>query len=342
MKILLTVDPEIPVPPVLYGGIERIADMLIHGFMGHGHEVSLCANPASEVNCRLYPWPGKASQRKADTVRNLLMLTTLCAKKRFDIVHSFSRLAYMSFIMPLRIPKIMSYQREPTLQQIKKAVRLSHKRSLIFTGCSDYISRQISPVAEAYTIYNCAPFEKYTLSEHIFPEAPLVFLGRIEEIKGTHLAIEIAHKTQRKLIIAGNIPADKEQYFDQKIKPFLNDQIQYAGPLNDDQKNRVLGNAHAMLMPIEWNEPFGIVMVEAMACGTPVIGLSRGSVPEVITNGITGYACTSVDEMIAAVNNCSGLNRRIVREHASTKFSNTVIVKEYLALYQKLITRDRK
>jgi glycosyltransferase involved in cell wall biosynthesis len=342
MKILLTVDPEIPVPPVLYGGIERIADMLIQGFMEHGHEVSLCANPASEVNCRLYPWPGKASQRKADTVRNLLMLTTLCAKKRFDIVHSFSRLAYMSFIMPLGIPKIMSYQREPTLQQIKKAVWLSKKGSLIFTGCSDYISKQISPVAEAYTIYNCAPFEKYTLSEQIQPESPLIFLGRIEEIKGTHLAIEVAHKTQRKLVIAGNIPADKEQYFDKKIKPFLNDQIQYIGPVNDDEKNRILGNAIAMLMPIEWNEPFGIVMVEAMACGTPVIGLSRGSVPEVITNGITGYACSSIDEMIAAVNNCYHLNRRMVREHAFTKFSNTVIVRKYLDLYQKLIATVRK
>ena len=154
MKILLTVDPEIPVPPVTYGGIERIVEMLINVYVKEGHDVTLCAHPDSKVPCKLVGWKGLRSQHKPDIIKNAFTLTALVHRQRFDVIHSFSRLAYMTALFPNRIPKIMSYQREPSLTQIKKAVKIAKKNTLVFTGCSNYISNQIAKVAEAYTIYN--------------------------------------------------------------------------------------------------------------------------------------------------------------------------------------------
>ena len=244
---------------------------------------------------------------------------------------------YLLPLMPLCVPKIMSYQREPTLNQISKAVKLSKNGSIAFTGCSDYISNQIATVGDAYTVYNGVPIDQFTFNENVSEDAPLVFLGRIEEIKGTHIAIEVANRTNKKLIIAGNIPNDHQSYFDLKVKPYLTERIQYIGPVNDQQKNILLQNASAFLMPILWNEPFGIVMAEAMACGTPVIGFKRGSVPEVVLNNKTGYVCDSVDEMCNAVIKISNISRNDVRNAAVLRFSGEVISNNYIDLYKKRI-----
>jgi glycosyltransferase involved in cell wall biosynthesis len=341
MKILLTVDPEIPVPPVGYGGIERIVDMLIHQYVLKGMDVTLCANAASKVPCRLVTWKGNKSRGLANIIKNTLQLTNLVYKGNFDVVHSFSRLAYMTAILPLSVPKIMSYQREPTLSQAKKAVLLAKKNSLIFTGCSDYISNQLASVAEAYTIYNGAPLHLYKLNSEVKADAPLVFLGRIEPIKGTAIAIEVAKKTNRNLVIAGNIPSEHQSYFDEKVKPFLNDKITYIGTVNDEQKNKLLGSAFAFLMPIQWNEPFGIVMAEAMACGTPILGYGRGSVPEVVTHGLNGFISNSVEEMIEQVAFCNTLNRSTIRKIAEERFSDNKISGDYLALYNQMRNKEK-
>ncbi|MDB5205609.1 MAG: glycosyltransferase family 4 protein, partial [Flavisolibacter sp.] len=279
MKILLTADPEIPVPPKLYGGIERIIDDLVNGYVTRGHDVTLLAHAESKVPCRLISWKGTQSTGFRNTLLHTGQLFSQVLKDKYDVVHSFSRLGYLTPLLPLNVPKIMSYQREPTVSQIKKAVQLAKKGTLAFTGCSNYISNQIKPYAEAFTVYNCVPIDRYNFSETVADDAPLTFLGRIEPIKGTHLAVEIANRSNRRLIIAGNIPEEGRLYFEEKIKPFLNDRIQYVGPVNDQQKNEILGQSAAFLMPIQWNEPFGIVMAEAMACGTPVLGFPFGSVP---------------------------------------------------------------
>jgi glycosyltransferase involved in cell wall biosynthesis len=342
MNILLTVDPELPVPPGLYGGIERIVDGLINVYIGAGHSVTLCANKDSKVPCTLLPWPGYKSQQLSDTIRNALALTKLVYKERFDVLHSFSRLAYMTALFPTRIPKIMSYQREPSIRQITKAVRLAKKNSLVFTGCSGYIADQIKIVAEAYTIYNFAPIHKYTAVPAVQGDAPLVFLGRLEEIKGPHVAVEVAQRTGRRLIMAGNVPAEARTYYDEKIGPHLNDRITYIGPVDDKQKNDLLGGALAMLMPIQWNEPFGIVMAEAMACGTPVLGFPLGSVPEVIENGVNGFVCRDAAEMAAKVQDVASIDRVKVRSVAEERFTDERIATDYLNLYQNLITRSGK
>lgn len=341
MKILLTADPEIPVPPTLYGGIERIIDVLVQDYVSRGHDVTLLAHPDSKVPCRLLPWPGRQSNGLRNTILNTSKLFGHVLRERYDVVHSFSRLAYLTPLLPLPVPKIMSYQREPTLSQIRKASGLAKKGSLVFTGCSDYISQQIKPIAAAFTIYNCVPIERYRFEPQVDEDAPLCFLGRIEPIKGTHLAVEVARRTNRRLLIAGNIPAEGTLYFEEKIKPFLNERIQYIGPVNDEQKNQLLGQSAALLMPIQWNEPFGIVMAEAMACGTPVLGFPYGSVPEVVAQGTTGFICRDMDDMVAKLSLLPQLKREEVRKAAEERFSNRTIVEDYLQLYQRLIVPSR-
>lgn len=342
MKILMTADPELPVPPGTYGGIERIVEGLIHEYVARGHEVVLCAHPKSQVPCRLVPWKGCRSQDLPDTIRNTFTLAKLVCRERFDIIHSFSRLAYMTAVLPLRVPKIMSYQRQPSVRQVSKAVRLARSGSLVFTGCSEHISGQLTGTAESYPIFNFAPVERYTARDTVSEEAPLIFLGRIEEIKGTHLAIEVAKRTGRPLIIAGNVPADGDSYFAQKIRPFLDERIRYIGPVGDEQKNEWLGKSAALLMAVQWNEPFGIVMVEAMACGTPVLGLPFGAVPEVVHDGVNGYLCRDVDDMVRRVGDVAAIDRRVVRKSAEEKFSATKIATDYLELYARLVDRMKR
>lgn len=340
MKIALIADPELPVPPLLYGGIERIIDMLIEGYINLGHQVSLFAHPASVTKAKLYPYKGKTSTNKIDIIKNTLLINRILFNEKFDVVHSFGRLLYLFPNLPFSIPKLMSYQREPTIDQIKKVMLLARKNTMTFTGCSNYISNQILPYAPAYAIYNGVDISKYEFQATVAEDAPLIFLGRIEPTKGTHVAIEVAKKSNKKLIIAGNIPKEFESYFEKEIKPHLNEQIKYIGSVNDVEKNELMGIGLAFLMPILWNEPFGIVMAEAMACGTPVIGFSRGSVPEVVIDGINGFTCTNTTEMIDLVLRIGEIDREKVRLDAEKRFSAEVIVNEYLMLYNKLIMNN--
>jgi glycosyltransferase involved in cell wall biosynthesis len=335
MRIAITADPFIPVPPVHYGGIERIIDFLVLGLIKRGHDVLLAANKNSSIDAPLLGFP-KHGEGLIDHIQNIKVISGL---KKFnpDIIHSFSRMAYLTPFINSGIPKLMSYQREPTVEQIKLAKKIFKKGSLSFTGCSNYISKKIEPYAHAKTVYNGLDMAKYTFTCQVSDNAPLLFLGRIEFIKGTHIAINVAKKTGKKLIIAGNVPAGNELYFNEQVKPHLNDDIKYVGPVNDEQKNTLLGNAAALLMPIQWNEPFGIVMVEAMACGTPVIGFDKGALPEVIKNNVNGFICRTEDEMITKTQEIGIISRQDVFDDCRERFSADVIIDNYLYVYQQLI-----
>ncbi|MNJ97611.1 Glycogen synthase [compost metagenome] len=339
MRIALTVDPEIAVPPIHYGGIERIVDFLVTEYNKLGHEVYLYANGDSRKDCNLKIWPGKSSTKKLDTIKNTLFLSKGFIKYKFDIVHSFSRLAYLALILPLGAKCIMSYQREPTLSQIIQANKLAFKKNLIFTGCSDYITNQIKSYVEAFTIYNGVDIKLFNLNNQVDTNAPLVFLGRIEPIKGTHNAIKLARAVNKNLIIAGNIPTEYQYYFEKEIKPQLDNKITYIGPVNDKEKTILLKNALALLMLIEWNEPFGIVMAEAMACGTPVLGTPRGAVNEVVINGENGYLGEDISTWIERIEKIDQIDRSKVRIDAERRFSSEVISNKYLQLYTSLIKR---
>jgi len=347
MRLLLTVDPEIPVPPRMYGGIERIVDGLIAELRLRQHTVALVAHPDSQCPADYFlPWPGRKSNRLTDSLRNTAALWRAVRAFKPDVVHSFSRLAYLLplFLTPhfgLRTPRlVMSYQRKPTGRQVKRAAKLAG-RNLVFTGCSEFIAAQGRQWGGKWAaIPNFVDTNFYHFSPTVAPDAPLVFLSRIERIKGAHTAIAIARRAKRRLIIAGNRVEDSEgiHYWEKEIAPWLGrDGIEYIGPVNDTQKNELLGKAAAMLVPVEWDEPFGIVFAEALACGTPVISCPRGALPEIVRNGVDGFLVDSVEQACAAIKKLPVIDRADCRRRAETEFSSGVVSDKYFEMYSQLL-----
>lgn len=341
MKILLTADPELPVPPTLYGGIERIIDLLIEGLRQQGHFVGLVAHRDSTcVVDAFYPWPGLSSQSRLDTLLNTGTLWQAVQRFQPDVLHSFSRLQYLLPLLPTTLPKVMSYQRQPTGYTVGLAAKFS-RNCLTFTGCSEHICRQGRAAGGQWQpIHNCVQLEKFTFQPQVADNAPLVFLSRLDPIKGAHNAIAAAQKANRRLLIAGNridTPAGLA-YWETHIAPALGQGgIEYVGPVDDRQKNELLGQAAAMIVPIEWDEPFGIVFAEALACGTPVISTPRGSLPEIVRPGIEGFLVNSVEEAVVAIAKLPSIRRGDCRQRVVNHFSADAIVRQYENLYHQQV-----
>jgi glycosyltransferase involved in cell wall biosynthesis len=333
-------DPGILVPPKGYGGHERLVAMFAKEYRRQGHEVHLLVTAGSWIEgCTIHGF-GKEGfpPRKWNAARAIPYAWYFLWKHRndFDLVHNFGRLAYLLPVLNHPIKKVMTYGREISKGNIEKITKRRNK-NIVFTGCSTNLITRNELPGHWETVYNAIEFDKYTLKDNVKDDAPLIFLSRIERIKGCHTAIDIARATGNKLIIAGNIsPLEEERlYFEKDIRPYIDDdQIRYVGQVNDEQKDLYLGQAKALLFPIEWDEPFGMVMVEAMACGTPVIGFRRGSVPEVITEGATGFTVGSKEEMEMAIGKLNEINREKCRETASRNFDVPVIAKKYLSLFK--------
>jgi glycosyltransferase involved in cell wall biosynthesis len=337
LRIAVTADPELPVPPVQYGGIERIVDMLARGLVARGHEVTVFAHRDSVTAGRFVPWQGRASRSMLDTGRNAATLASCVFAGHFDLVHSFSRIAYLTPILPLPIPKLMTYQREISRRSVRLANTLS-RGTLWFSAISRHMMRTVEDIGNWRLVFNGIPLATYKYCPDPGPAAPLVFLGRIEEIKGPHLAIKIARRAGIPLVIAGNIPAEHRGWCEAHIAPHIDgENVTYLGPVNDQQKNDLLGRARAFLMPILWEEPFGIVMAEAMACGAPVIGFARGAVPEVVEHGVTGFVVNDIDDFVAAAGRLGEIDRAACRTRVEWLFSDTAVVEEYLKVYSEMM-----
>lgn len=347
MRVAITVDPYYPVPPRFYGGIERIVDLLARGLVERGHEVTLFAHPDSHSAGHLVPYGSPPHVGLRHRLRELWQVGKGLWQRRaaWDVVHSFGRLRALLPLLPLRsLPKIQSYQREIPWTGVKAAVSIAGE-SLRFTGCSSSVYRD-RPRHGRYggrwrTVFNGADTATYAFVPRVPPDAPLVFLGRVERIKGAHHAIGIARAAGRRLILAGNRAETgaEADYFEREIVPHVDGtRVIYVGSVDDAGKNRLLGSAAALLMPVEWEEPFGIVMAEAFACGTPVIGFARGSVPEVVRDGVTGFLCSSVEGAAEAVRRLDRIERATVRADFEARFSDAAIVAAYERLYEEAMS----
>lgn len=346
LRIALTVDPYLPVPPVTYGGIERVVAALIEELTRRGHRTTLLAHPESRTPAVHIPYGVTPHRGMRARAQELWQVGAALWSRRceFDVVHSFGRLAALAPVLVDRsLPKVQSYQRAIPWAGVARALRVASP-ALTFTACSDAMwhGRADSRHGRWSTVYNGVDVNLYKATATVDANAPLIFLGRVELIKGAHTAIQIARRAKRRLIIAGNRvdSPDGCVYFYREIRPHIDgDQVSYVGPVDDHAKNHLLGSAAALLMPIGWDEPFGIVMAEAMACGTPVVGFRRGSVPEVVEEGLTGAIVGDVEGAARAVPRVCGFDRRQIRARCAERFSYSVIADAYEEIYRESVDR---
>ena len=326
------------VPPPGYGGVELVVGLLTDELVRRGHEVTLFASGDSLTLAKLESVYHRAFRLEPSiseySAYEALQLSRVYKQAgNFDIIHShvgYTSLFHAGFVETPTVHTLHGAFNSDT-KQIYTEAREQH-----YVSISDAQREPIKELNYAATVYNGIDTESHRFYAQPQSEPYLAFLGRISPEKGTHIAIEIAQKSGVPLKMAGKVDRVDVEYFESKIKPHIDGKhIQYLGEANHFEKNELLGNAIAMLFPITWREPFGLVMTESMAAGTPVIARSMGSVPEVIADGKTGFLCETVDDFVNAVRRLKEIDRRACRNHVEMNFSIKSMVDGYLDVYRK-------
>lgn len=338
MKIAQVAPLREKVPPLNYGGIELVVSRLTDELVRRGHEVTLFASGDSETLAKLeavYPRALRLDPEVSDyELYEMLELSQVYQRfSEFDIIHSHIG------VMALPMASLVS---TPTVHTLHGSFTKDTSKAFGFHQKQPYVSisdaqRQIS-LNYVGTVYNGIKTENYSFFDKSEDPPYLAFLGRLSPEKGPHNAIAIAKKSGWKLKMAGKIDEVDTEFFATEIAPHVDgDQIQYLGEVSHAQKAELMGKAAVTLFPITWREPFGLVMIESMATGTPVIAMNMGSVPEVISHGVTGFVCENIDEMADTIPKALELNRQACRQHVENKFTVTQMVDGYETVYEQLI-----
>ncbi|MCT0233009.1 glycosyltransferase family 4 protein [Synechococcus sp. CS-1327] len=343
MKILFIADPHIPVPPLKYGGAERIVDIYATEFKRLGHQVDIMAGLGSRNNggcLHVHQAPTMAYHSRAR--RKLqFQLQSLWAARDADVVYNHGRFDYMQSLLCINKPSVHAFHNPIDQQQIDSAEALIRSR-FAFQCLSENQRSQVRISHPVHIIPNPVNSSIYQLGSG--EGGYLAFLGRLTANKGVDAAIDVAHRTGQRLVIAGNQSTEEgaSKYFRQAISPHLDgDQIRWIGPVDDAQKHELLAGASALLFPIRWDEPFGMVMIEALACGTPVIATRMGSTPEVIDHGSTGFLCDTVEDMVQAIKDLSAISRSDCRTVAETRFDVRTIAPRILEILYQLASKEK-
>ena len=328
------------VPPKLYGGTERVVSHLTEALVDQGHEVTLFATGDSTTRARLVAsWPrglrldGRNNelephqQQLADVVR---------LREQFDIVHFHTDFRQAELVRRYRIPSVTTLHGRLDLPEVITAVREHPELPLVSISNS-----QRTPVPGA----NWLATVHHGLPRSLFRGQTgrgqyLAFLGRISPEKRCDRAIEIAKRLNMPLRIGAKVDPMDQAYYAERIEPLMKHPlVKFVGEIADREKNEFLGNATALLFPIDWPEPFGLVMIEAMACGTPVVAFRNGSVPEVLEDGVTGFIVDNIDEAVAATARCAQLDRRRIRARFEQRFSAERMAQDYRRVYEQVVRR---
>ncbi|MBL1275476.1 MAG: glycosyltransferase family 4 protein [Ectothiorhodospiraceae bacterium] len=331
------------VPPQQYGGIERIVSYLTEELVAQGHEVTLFASGDSVTASTLVS-PCKRSLRREGCqepqVQHLVMFEEIYRRASdFDVIHFHTGYQHFPMGRRLNVPHITTHHGRLDIPEVEMLNREFHEMPVV--SISDSQRKPLPYANWQGTAYNGLPLDLYKYQST--PDDYLAFLGRISPEKGIEHAISIARQSGRHLKIAAKIDLVDQQYFNETIKPLLDQPgIEFIGEINDAQKQDFLGNATALLFPINWPEPFGLVMTEAMACGTPIIAFNRGSVPEIMEPGITGFIVDTLQEAIEAVDNIDVIDRQQCRNTFEKRFSSWRMTKEYLLLYERQIHKQQR
>ena len=334
MKIAVLAPVAWRTPPRHYGPWEQMASNLTEGLSKAGIDVTLFATGDSVTSGKLDAVisEGYEENRNQDAkVVECLHISNLMEKAgNFDLIHNhydFLPLSYSGLIKTPMITTIHGFSSEKIIPVYQK---YNNRGSYVSISDSD----RHPSLKYLKTVYNGIDTSGFVFNER--PEGYLLFFGRIHPHKGTAEAIQIAIESGRKLLIAGII--QDQEYFNERVAPFLNADIEFLGAAGPEQRNEVLRGASALLHPISFEEPFGLSVAEAMLCGTPVIAYQRGSMPELIKHGKTGFLVKDVEEAVAAVGQLETIDRAACREWAISRFSQERMVKDYISLYHQLLS----
>jgi glycosyltransferase involved in cell wall biosynthesis len=329
------------VPPRLYGGTERVVSYLTEELVRLGHEVTLFASGDSQTKARLVPACPKALWRDKDCRETLpahvrLMELVFQDVSRFDLVHFHCDYIHFPLLRRCPCPNVTTLHGRLHEADLKPFFQEYAEVPLV--SISDDQRMPLPWANWQATVHHGLPRDLHTFKKA--PDQYLAFLGRVSPEKRLDRAIAIARKSGMKLKVAAKIYPEERDYFERTIAPLLEESrplVEFLGEVGGRDKDEFLGNAYALLFPIDWPEPFGLVMIEAMACGTPVIAFRKGSVPEVVADGVTGFVVDSVDEAVRAVQRVPGLSRETCRRVFEDRYDVARMTRDYLEVYRRLV-----
>ncbi len=326
------------VPPKLYGGTERVVHFLTEALVDLGHEVTLFASGDSVTRARLIPGAPRALRLDAECREQIAPHVAMVERVmrqagEFDVIHF--HVDYFGFPLAsrARIPHVTTQHGRMDLPELEPVFRLYPDEPQV--SISDAQRAPLEFANWLATVYHGLPPDLYRLQPA--PGKYLAFLGRISPEKRVDRAVEIARRLDLPLKVAAKVSAADQDYYEQKIKPlFADPRVEFVGEIGEKDKQEFLGNAAALLFPIDWPEPFGLVMIEAMACGTPVIAFRRGSIPEVMKDGVSGFVVDSVEQAVAVTPRALEIPRARVRSYFDSRFLAERMARDYLAVYEAL------
>jgi glycosyltransferase involved in cell wall biosynthesis len=327
------------VPPQGYGGTERVVHYLTEKLVELGHDVTLFASADSETSARLVgslPQALRLSNYRGDPIipHYLMLERAFGAADRFDVVHSHVDILGLPFGRRATVPVVTTLHGRLDLEELEPLYEEYAEQPVV--SISDSQREPIPQARWVGTVHHGLPRDLYRF--HPEPGKYLAFIGRVSPEKRLDRAIEIAVRARRPLKIAAKVDRADRQYFRREIEPLLNHPlIEWIGEVNDRAKDDFLGGAEALLFPIDWPEPFGLTMIEALACGTPVIAWQHGSVAEVLDHGVTGFLSDDIGAAVRAVKRLDRLSRQVCREAFEKRFTSDRMAEDYVAIYERLI-----
>jgi len=326
------------VPPKLYGGTERVVAWLVDELVALGHEVTLFASGDSGTNGKLQAvWPRalRLGRPRADPIAAMAALLEVMAQQArdFDVIHAHIDWLHLPLLTRLGVPFLTTLHGRLDLPGLGDVV--GHFPDAPFVSISNDQRAPLPRARWGGTVYHGMPTD--LMRPNYETGSYLAFLGRLTAEKGPEDAIRIARKARMPLRIAAKVPRGERGYFKDRLEPQIDgEQVQLSGEVNDRTKEKFLAGAAALLFPIDWPEPFGLVMIEAMSCGTPVIAFRAGSVPEVIEDGVTGFVVDDEEEAVAAIRRLGEIDRRKVRARFEERFTSSRMARDYVGLYEGL------
>jgi glycosyltransferase involved in cell wall biosynthesis len=339
-----------PVPPDKYGGTERVVASLCDGLVDRGHQVTLFAPPGSKTKANLvsvYDKPlieaGIPWKNYMCNLNNLAAAYRWAKKHKYDIVHSHLDILGIFFDDLTEIPTVHTMH-NPLYEAQDKSKTKRFGRFQLFTDYASHLNMVFISQASKEkagikflkdaVIHNGVETKKFSFYPN--PEGHFIWIARISRSKGIENAIKAVNQAGAKLLLAGRIDPDSQKYFDSKIKPKLNSRIKYVGELSQKELPDFYGGAKALLYPIDWEEPFGLVVAEAMSCGTPVITLNKGSMPELVEDGKTGFVVKTMKSFLSAMKKIDRLNRSYIFKRAQERWGVSRMVKDYENFYYRI------